>query len=576
MRRTLLLLLTLTLATPVLGQYLLAIPGLDPPTFTSPDTDPAGFNVAENTTAITTVVATGDGTITYSVSGTDSALVTIGESSGVLTFIDPPNYEGPLDVGGDNVYTFNVVASNGTPASFECNVTVTDESEGSPTPPTITNADPLNVSMGENSTAVADIDATGDAPITFSISGTDASLFTINSSTGVLSFTDAPDFETPGDDGGNNVYNLTVTATGVSPPDSIDVVVTVTDVDESEYTYYNTLIARTDHIGSMSLRSQENIDDNSANMNATWAAYVDGTNTMLVYDGTEDACKYLYGTSSIDISHRPSIDFGTTYTTGCIVVVRDIKFNSSYYSHATQVARSKFSMLGHSGVSPGDAGNNNRRIEWRVHFRNSGQVQETSSEQFVHDTRFYGCSFEIGNTVTLSDLESYIPTDEWVRFVEVVDFEVSPDPTYSSYIVTADDAIITSYDAIPMNAIVYNGGLNFWTLWVNSSQEGESFVSLTSSGTTVTATTSVDHELEVGDPVKITGADLDYRGEFTVASVINSTQFTYQVGEAPSVSPASTAGRYETPRDLFWIRNCVVLHDTSTINMTPILVGDDL
>ena len=55
------------------------------------------------------------------------------------------------------------------------------------------------------------VDAEGDT-LTYSLSGTDASLFTINAMTGEVRFTDAPDFEMPGDAGSNNVYDITVTA----------------------------------------------------------------------------------------------------------------------------------------------------------------------------------------------------------------------------------------------------------------------------------------------------------------------------------------------------------------------------
>jgi hypothetical protein len=76
-----------------------------------------------------------------------------------------------------------------------------------------------SVMINENQTAVTTASATdpdsvdGDADPSFSLSGTDASLFSINSSTGVITFNTAPDFETPSDNGGDNVYDLVVTAT---------------------------------------------------------------------------------------------------------------------------------------------------------------------------------------------------------------------------------------------------------------------------------------------------------------------------------------------------------------------------
>ncbi len=69
-----------------------------------------------------------------------------------------------------------------------------------------------NLNISENQTFVTDIDATdsGAPPLTFSISGTDASLFNINSSTGEISFKAAPDFENPTDSNADNVYTFEV------------------------------------------------------------------------------------------------------------------------------------------------------------------------------------------------------------------------------------------------------------------------------------------------------------------------------------------------------------------------------
>lgn len=70
----------------------------------------------------------------------------------------------------------------------------------------------------ENSTAVATVSATdANAPLgdavkyTLAKSG-DAALFSIDEKTGVLKFIAAPDFETPRDQGGDNVYNVTAVA----------------------------------------------------------------------------------------------------------------------------------------------------------------------------------------------------------------------------------------------------------------------------------------------------------------------------------------------------------------------------
>ena len=74
------------------------------------------FAIDENTTEITTIEATdaeGDN-ITYSIEGSDSALMTIGSSSGELSFISPPDYENPQDSNQDNIYEVTVIASDGS------------------------------------------------------------------------------------------------------------------------------------------------------------------------------------------------------------------------------------------------------------------------------------------------------------------------------------------------------------------------------------------------------------------------------------------------------------------------------
>jgi hypothetical protein len=55
----------------------------------------------------------GDTGMTYTLrSGDDAALFSINSSSGVVTFINPPEHASALDVGGDNVYNFSVRATD--------------------------------------------------------------------------------------------------------------------------------------------------------------------------------------------------------------------------------------------------------------------------------------------------------------------------------------------------------------------------------------------------------------------------------------------------------------------------------
>ncbi len=81
--------------------------------------------------------------------------------------------------------------------------------------------------------ATPSITGTPIGAITYTLSGTDSALFTVDSGTGVVSMI-ARDFETPADGGSNNVYDYTLTVTDADGnTDDQLVAVTVTDVVET-------------------------------------------------------------------------------------------------------------------------------------------------------------------------------------------------------------------------------------------------------------------------------------------------------------------------------------------------------
>jgi Ca2+-binding RTX toxin-like protein len=88
-------------------------------------------------------------------------------------------------------------------------------------------------SVAENQTAAytaAATDADGGAALVYSLTGTDAALFDIDSATGIVTFKSAPDFETPGDAGGDNIYDISVRAFDGANTSDQAVAITVTDV----------------------------------------------------------------------------------------------------------------------------------------------------------------------------------------------------------------------------------------------------------------------------------------------------------------------------------------------------------
>ena len=113
-------------------------------------------------------------------------------------------------------------------------------------PPSINNST-LNVSVQENQTsafAITASDPDGDT-LTFSLGGTDASLFSVSSS-GVVTFNTAPDFENPSDSNSDNVYEIQAVVTDGFNMVNADFTVTVTNDTSDDVTtvgYDGTILA---------------------------------------------------------------------------------------------------------------------------------------------------------------------------------------------------------------------------------------------------------------------------------------------------------------------------------------------
>ena len=205
------------------------------PTFASAS---ASISVDENSasviyTAQASDVDPGD-TLTYSIAGTDSSLFTIGSSSGELAFISPPDHEQPADSGTDNIYDLAITATDsiGKQAQQSLTISVNNLNDNQPA----FNLSSSSFDVPENSTAVANIaaaDADGDE-LTFAlITTTDANHFTIDPTSGALSFNQAPDFETPQDSNADNTYELELSVFDGSHTTTQSISVTVTNIDEA-------------------------------------------------------------------------------------------------------------------------------------------------------------------------------------------------------------------------------------------------------------------------------------------------------------------------------------------------------
>ena len=248
-----------------------------------------GTDLAENTGADQTVYTTVATAVwpapTYAIAGTDAALLGVNASTGVVTLTANPDYE------AKSSYSFNVTATdaaNNTSAATTVTFSITNVDEAIPT---ITSG-ATGTDLAENSGSGQTIytitsDANDGGTIqSYAIAGTDAALLVVNASTGVVTLTADPDYET------QSSYSFTVTATDeAGTSNATTVTFSITDVDESPpcngptfegYTYDVVQIG-TQCWFAENLRS-ENYNTGTAIAtglnNATWSTTTDGAVTV--------------------------------------------------------------------------------------------------------------------------------------------------------------------------------------------------------------------------------------------------------------------------------------------------------
>ena len=219
------------------------------PIFSSGNSTSTPENVATNVAVYTAVAADADGTaanntITYSLSsGGDNDLFSINPTTGAVTFNTSPDAENPTDAGANNVYdiTVHAIDNNGVhDVTQAVAITVNDVNDNAPQFGSPTGS--ANVNEGASTATVVfdanatDADVTGaNNTITYSLGGADAGAFAINPTTGEVTFAASPNFESPTDNGGDNVYDFTVTASdGVLAHDATQTVtITVANLPPS-------------------------------------------------------------------------------------------------------------------------------------------------------------------------------------------------------------------------------------------------------------------------------------------------------------------------------------------------------
>lgn len=173
------------------------------------------ISLPENVMTVTAVTAADpDGQqVSYSISGADAGRFSIDSSTGILTFITPPDFE---SIPTGTVYHVTAQASDGALTSTQdIAITIKAVNEFAPVITSNGGGSVANISVSEGAIDVTTITATdADLPAQsleyFLSGGEDWQLFNLDPSSGKLSFVTPPIYNAPNDAGLDHTYNVRV------------------------------------------------------------------------------------------------------------------------------------------------------------------------------------------------------------------------------------------------------------------------------------------------------------------------------------------------------------------------------
>ena len=287
------------------------------PVFTEGNT--ATRSIAENTVpganigaAIAATDADGN-TLIYTLGGTDASAFRIVSTSGQL------QTNAALDYEIKTIYSVSVSVSDGTLTdTISVTINITDIDETIPNrAPVFTEGNTATRSVAENTgtrvnigAAIAATDADGNT-LTYSLSGTGASAFRIDSSSGQIRTSSSLDYET------QSSYILTVNVSDGSLTDFIDVRINVKDVNENAPVFTE---------GTSATRFVAENTVAGRNIGRAVAATDADTSDTLTYSlGGTDATSFSIVSTTGQLQTRAALDYGTKSSYSVTVSVSDSK-----------------------------------------------------------------------------------------------------------------------------------------------------------------------------------------------------------------------------------------------------------
>ncbi len=245
-------------------------------------------------------------TLTYTLGGTDAAAFTVDSTTGQL------KTKASLDYETKDSYTVMLTVSDGKLTSvITLAIRVSDVNEA----PTFTDGTSItreiaeNTATGENIGAVITATDPDNDTLTYTLGGTDASAFTIDTATGQLKTSAALDYET------KTSYSVTITASDGTDTATIDVTINVSDVTENRVP---TFTAGTSTTRSVAENTDSGIDIGSP-VSAT-----DADNDTLTYSlGGTDASSFSIESTTGQLQTSAALDYETATSYTVTVSVSD-------------------------------------------------------------------------------------------------------------------------------------------------------------------------------------------------------------------------------------------------------------
>ena len=273
-------------------------------------------SIAENTAANSDIGSAitasdpEDDDLTYTLGGTDASSFDIEEDTGQL------KTKASLDFEDKSSYSVTVTAEDPGNLSDSINVTIdiTDVDENRA--PTFREGTSTTREIPENTGSGVDIGSPVSAEdldnddLTYTLGGTDASTFDINSATGQLRTKNALDFED------KDEYTVTITVSDSKLTDSITVMIDVTDVDENRAPSFRE--------GASTSRSIAENTPANENIGSPVSADDDDTDDTLTYTlGGTDAASFDIESDSGQLKTKSALDFEDKNAYSVTITVSD-------------------------------------------------------------------------------------------------------------------------------------------------------------------------------------------------------------------------------------------------------------